>query len=178
MCVGVYCVKGVVCDFNFTCFCGSDWHDILICKFSGMQNPSIWGSKLWAVLHAVGIRTGRSLPSMSRDEVRELQWIVNNLETIVSCQECRKHIQEYRRHVPSPDKKAGDYHFWFWNFHEAVNSRLGKIGLPFESVSEVHKKGVFEAWREFEMTVKGKVSLVVLKTFERHLRLWAGFAGI
>ena len=141
-----------------------------------MQSPSIWGPKLWAVLHAVGSRCGRSPARIRLDELRELQWMVANLETIVPCQECRNHIQEYRRHVPLPDQDLGHYNFWFWNFHEAVNQRLGKVGVPHDVFMNTQQKGVIEAWKEFAAIVR--IPAVALKTFERHLRLWAGFAGI
>jgi len=143
-----------------------------------MQSPNYWGSKLWTLLHAVGTRTGRSLGRLRHDELRELQWMVANLETIVPCQECRKHIDEYRRHMPPPSDagETAGYNFWFWNFHEAVNHRLGKEGITFETLMSLKQVGVFEAWKEFTRVVR--IPSLILKNFERHLRLWAGFAGI
>ena len=141
------------------------------------QSPSIWGSKLWAVLHAIGSLSGRSPVRIRVDEIRELLWIVNNLESIIPCQECRKHLGEYRRLRP-PLAAAEDYNSWFWNFHEAVNTRLGKVGgvsLKDIIVAQNQKK-VLEAWKEFARVVK--IPIVALKGFERHIRLWAGFAGI
>lgn len=155
-------------------FCAVSYLQMYVWLYSEMQSPSAWGSKLWAVLHAVGSRTGRSIPRVRADELRELQWMVQNLESIVPCNECRKHIQEYRRHVLPPDRNPGDYNLWFWNFHEAVNTRLGKVGgVPFPLGEQPR---VLDTWREFAAIVK--IPTVLLKGFERHLRLWAGFAGI
>ena len=138
-----------------------------------MQSPSIWGPKLWAVLHSVGSRSGRSHVKLRIDEIRELNWMIHNLETIVPCNECRIHIEEYRKHTPPPQSDPEKYNLWIWNFHESVNHRLGKTGVPFPIGVQ---KRVFEAWKEFTAVVK--IPTAFLKNFERHLRLWAGFAGL
>ena len=140
------------------------------------QSPSVWGSKLWEVLHAIGSRSGRSPAKLQRDELRELQWIVDNLETIIPCKECRTHVEEYRKLTPPPEIWASDYDSWFWNFHEAVNTRLGKVGVSFEEYKLQNKQKVIESWKEFARVVK--IPATPLKGFERHLRLWMGFAGI
>ena len=144
------------------------------------QSPSIWGAKLWDVLHAIGSKTGRSPHRLRADELRSLRWLVDHLETIVPCQECRTHIEEYRRQHPPPPFSPADYNEWFWEFHEAVNHRLGKVGIPFSEVvsssSSDSRRDVIGAWKEFLAVVK--LPSVAVKAFDRQIRLWIGFAGI
>jgi len=140
------------------------------------QSPSIWGAKLWALLHAIGLRTGRSPYRLRADEMRTLQWLVGHLETIVPCQECRTHIEEYRRRHPVPDQSPEDYNYWLWEFHEAVNHRLGKVGIPFSELSLEGLPNVINAWKDFLSVVK--LPAAAMKAYDRHIRLWVGFAGI
>jgi hypothetical protein len=149
---------------------------VLVGMIPSQQSPSIWGAILWELLHAIGVRTGRSPHRLRADELRTLRWLVNHLESIVPCQECRAHIEEYRRFHPPPDESPGDYNEWFWQFHEAVNQRLGKVGISFSEVCSRPQRGVIETWKEFLAIVK--LPAVSVKAFDRHIRLWMGFAGI
>jgi hypothetical protein len=58
-----------------------------------------------------------------------------------------------------------------------VNNRLGKVGIPFSEIcSSESLPGVIGAWKEFLAVVK--LPAVATKAFDRHIRLWIGFAGI
>ena len=89
-----------------------------------------WGPSAWAILHALGERSGKGLERCRVDEQREMRWMIDNLEKIIPCHACVRHIVEYRRRNPLSD----DYKTWLWNFHEAVNQRLGKVGIPLDCV--------------------------------------------
>ena len=131
----------------------------------------MWGPQLWKILHGIGETAGYS-KICHTDEIRELQWIINNLEKIVPCRKCSRHIQEYRRIVPF----NGNYKYWFWNFHEAVNARLGKIGVPFDTLRG--NCNIMEEWAEYEKRLRGKIGIdwKDIKMFKRHLQLWLEFS--
>ena len=148
----------------------------------GMPLPSVWGPYLWVVLHRIGYRAGKAPDIMATDEKRELDWLFAHLETIVPCVECRQHIEEYRKvhGIPVPAECGR----WIWEFHEDVNRRLGKTGVPYSSElgSWPTNKSLRRLWREycesiFESVQMGNLPGKNLTEFGRHLFLWQGFAG-
>lgn len=145
-----------------------------------MPLPAIWGPKLWAVLHGIGGRAGRSMPQVRQDEERELKWLFDNLETLVPCPECRGHIVRYRKDHPLP-VKAAEYGRWIWEFHEAVNQRLGKPSVIWsERIGE--GSSVSKAWTDFQGSLKdsllkGSVKGDSVARWKLHLQMWRGFCG-
>ena len=139
----------------------------------------IWGPYLWGILHAFGEKTGKGLERCRIDEARELRWMIDNLETIVPCRICSRHIEEYRR-IHHPPQIQEEYKRWFWSFHESVNKRLGKEEYPFESV-----KGdcnIREVWKEYKNTMRQytilrRIDWKRIEDFNRHLNLWLGYLG-
>lgn len=145
-----------------------------------MPLPSVWGPKLWPVLHAFGARGGKALVRWHEDERREILWLIGHLETIVPCPECRKHIEEYRRSNPLP-VDARELGEWIWKFHEAVNERLGKErGPAFEVVLEQYQKvQIQKLFQEYfdlvkECVLKGTLSGTAVREWRRHLILFFG----
>ena len=146
-----------------------------------MPLPAVWGPKLWAILHGIGARCGRSTPQLRRDELRELQWLVAHLETIVPCPECRQHIIAYKGVNPTPES-AAEFCVWFYAFHEAVNARLGKPSYPL-TPGLGSTTNLTKAWEDFygclkESLLKGAVRGDAIAKFKQHLRMWQGFAGV
>jgi len=137
--------------------------------------PSVWGPVLWEVLHAVGAQGGRSPASIRGDEERELKWLFNNLESVIPCAECRKHLAEYRRAHPVPDAAEG-FAVWAWTFHNAVNERLGKAQVPFTQVLSTENPK--ELWKKYISILRNSIKADYIHMFGRHLRLWASFAGV
>ena len=158
-----------------------------------MNAPGVWGPHLWAVLHRIGFHAGKAPEKLAKDERREFEWLINHLETVVPCAECRAHIEEYRRGrrtTASASAKA-DPARWIWEFHEAVNARLGKTGVDFSSdlgssassASSASKKTLRQLWKTYTDTILtsvqvGFVSRESVSEFSRHLFLWQGFACI
>lgn len=141
--------------------------------------PSVWGPGLWEVLHAVGAQGGRSPASIRGDEERELKWLFNNLESVIPCAECRKHLVEYRRAHPVPDGAEG-FGAWVWTFHNAVNERLGKAQVPFTgaTVTPAAAANPKELWKKYISILRNSIKADYIHMFGRHLRLWASFAGV
>jgi hypothetical protein len=145
-----------------------------------MPVPAIWGPKLWSVLHAIGARAGKNSKALRIDEAREIKWLLEHLETIVPCPECRQHIQAYRQGSGLPTNTY-DTGLWLSKFHNAVNSRLGKVEVPF---TEDLGKGtnIIESWNLYQAVLKesmfkGTVQGKALADWNRHLRMWMGFCG-
>jgi hypothetical protein len=144
--------------------------------------PSIWGPKLWKILHILGYYSKRAPPPMRVDAKRQVDWLLAHLETIVPCVECRLHIEEYRRSgLPS---SLDDVAKWVWTFHEAVNVRLGKTGVEFseelgaiergESLKNLWLNYTTEVYQAVQM---GQLAGIGIKAFKQHLFLWKGFCG-
>ena len=145
-----------------------------------MPVPSVWGPKLWAVLHAIGARAGRNSKALRIDEAREIKWLLEHLETIVPCPECRQHIVNHRKTVGLP-VNTYDTGEWVWTFHNAVNRRLGKDELALNIESGL-SLAVLESWIGYQTVLKesmfrGTVRAEALKEWNRHLRMWLGFSG-
>ena len=162
-----------------------------------MNAPGVWGPHLWAVLHRIGFHAGKAPEKLAKDERREFEWLINHLETVVPCAECRAHIEEYRRgrrptasvsSLSSAMAEEGEGARWIWEFHEAVNARLGKTGVDFSSdlgsyASSASKKTLRQLWKTYTDTILtsvqvGFVSRESVSEFSRHLFLWQGFACI
>jgi len=145
--------------------------------------PAVWGPKLWKLLHILGYYSARVPEIMKKDAKREMDWMLSHLETIVPCVECRLHIEEYRRTVAGPENLEAVAE-WMWRFHEAVNGRLGKTGVPFSGDLGKIEKGetLKNLWAnyttEIYQTVQmGQLPGVGIKKFQQHLFLWKGFCG-
>ncbi len=142
-----------------------------------MPLPAVWGPIAWSLLHSIGNRAGQNVTKkLQADENREALWLLYHLEFIIPCPECRKHIVDYRKKygLPSSSKDVG---IWIWNFHEAVNQRLGKPpGPPFSN--EIGKENkIWERWFSYMECVKesfqvGHLHLIEIKEWKRHLHHW------
>jgi hypothetical protein len=152
-----------------------------------MNAPGVWGPHLWAVLHRIGFHAGKAPEKLARDERREFEWLINHLETVVPCAECRAHIEEYRRARKGFSPASASASRWIWEFHEAVNARLGKSGVDFSSdlgsSAFAPNKTLRQLWKTYTDTILtsvqvGFVTREAVSEFSRHLFLWQGFACI
>jgi len=146
---------------------------------------NIWGPQLWTILHKFGASAGTSIKNLSIDEFREITWLLNHLEMIVPCPECREHIKIYRQETGIPFTVATVAE-WIWKFHNAVNKRLGKPVEGIEIISEssfLTKGKIIDLWKDYLFVLKDTISKGVLvgkdvQEWNRHFRLWIGFMGL
>jgi len=115
---------------------------------------------------------------MRVDVTREYIWLIQHMETIIPCKECRDHVKAFKKEVPPPAEP--DEGAWFWALHESVNTRLGKPAVVY-SVDIGSGVSVKELWKVYKDTLRdslisGSVNGVALKEYGRHIGLWAGFA--
>jgi hypothetical protein len=142
-----------------------------------MPLPAVWGPFAWTLLHGIGYKAGKcKSQKLKADENREALWLLNHLEFMIPCPECRLHIVQYRKKygLPHGSSQVGE---WLWRFHEAVNKRLGKIpGPPFTSELGIEVV-IWKQWLEYLDCVKGSFQVGHLqqsevKEWNRHLHMW------
>lgn len=81
------------------------------------------GRATWSLLHAVA-----DLYPAEYNETytQAFQALLNALSVVYPCDACREHIKTYLQdHPPRFENRAHTVR-WVFNFHNAVNSRLGK----------------------------------------------------
>ena len=103
-----------------------------------------WGPLLWALLHTLAEKAGRQESLITRgDEVRAWPLFVKTLQPMLPCPFCRDHFQQYL--IDHPFSLPMDYYEWrtyipnyFYEFHEAVNQRIGKPSFPREDLKKTY----------------------------------------
>lgn len=85
-----------------------------------IQDTSVWGAKLWRVIHTVIERT----PGAA-------QALVAALKTSLPCPDCDNHYNQWLAKTPF----HGDARTWFLNLHNNVNVRTGKSTWTAEQVA-------------------------------------------
>lgn len=101
-----------------------------------------WGPCVWRLLHRRAIAWRHAMASWRRPQpeaaAAELAFLAA-LFNGLPCAECRREAQAYLRERP-PALLAGadSYHHWAFEFHNAVNRRLGKAELPLAAYQEMY----------------------------------------
>jgi hypothetical protein len=95
-----------------------------------------WAPLLWRILHSLAEHSGEIVsPLFADDEKRQWVLFVQMLPNILPCPHCREHAQDYLKTHPfaesvKPISSTKELHTflvdYFYTFHEAVNTRLGK----------------------------------------------------
>lgn len=113
-----------------------------------------WGPVLWKILHTLAEKSGKQSNSILRaDEIRAWVLLIKNLPEIVPCEECRLHATDYLKSVPFQLPETYEainlyVRTYFYTFHEAVNTRLGKPSFPFQDLAESYKTtGNLTKWK-------------------------------
>lgn len=169
-------------------------------KESGLIDPEkgAWAPLLWIFIHAIVEKTGNGQIGTVIDEIRELHWILSHIDTIIPCAICRIHCIEYKK-IHHLTQGAGfktvknavigfnkdQVRKWVWEFHTAVNERLGKtVHVEYESVEPMYKDYDIRklwkiVWGEIypEVGRKGGLDADKMREFNRHVILWRGFTG-
>lgn len=65
-------------------------------------------------------------------------WIRHQIVNL-SCEDCVRHSTQYIQ--MSPPEKADDPFIWTWEFHNAVNRRLGKPEMPYATARDLYLGG-------------------------------------
>ena len=107
-----------------------------------------WGPVLWKLLHSLAEHAGRPCfptPTNFADERRQWLNLVSMLPKMIPCEKCREHATEYLNVVrfdlkPVADDELYEYiRTYFWEFHEHVNSGLGKPSFPKDDLEAAYR---------------------------------------
>lgn len=96
-----------------------------------------YGPGIWFMLH---------LQAAHATTPQEKQCFLTTVKTLADhfpCHDCRKHFNDYLRSNPPENylNKDKGLFLWTWEFHDAVNKRLGKQSMTFD-----------EAWKQYKET--------------------------
>ena len=101
-----------------------------------------WGPVFWKLLHGMAERSGKNNRPEDQEDEKKL-WInlLNDLEKVIICVDCREHFQSYKTSNPVElPEKYKDFHQyikrWIYNLHEEVNARLGKPSFAYENIQK------------------------------------------
>lgn len=92
------------------------------------------GPRIWSEIHS------RSLKAQTKEQKREYDFYIQDLQDKFFCLDCRNHFGKYLKRYPpwkapfKSDKNGRDitYFYWSWKFHDSVNERLGKKRWSFK----------------------------------------------
>ncbi len=158
----------------------------IVDKPSYPQNEE-WGPLLWLILHTLAEKAGKQTnPITLGDETRAWPLFVKTLVPIIPCPYCKEHFEHYLQ--SKPFTLPMDYYEWktyiplyFYDFHEAVNHRLGKPSFPFSSLSTQYanagrlKDTIIALEKIQERAIKmGGVSLLAWKAWLKQLGMLRG----
>jgi len=103
-------------------------------KVSVMDGPAIWN-----LIHT------SSLSTETETEKEHFEWEINQICINFRCKECSNHCKEYLLANPLRDswtlihnKKDVGLFTWTWKFHNAVNKRIGKKLLDFDTALKMY----------------------------------------
>ena len=86
-----------------------------------------WGPKLWDVMHTFSF--SYPINPTNNDKLAARNFF-NSIGTLIPCKHCSQHCLEYtQRNQPRVNNKT-ELIDWVYNFHNAVNQRLGKQFYP------------------------------------------------
>ncbi len=105
--------------------------------------PEKWGPDVWTLLHSIAESIGILFGGHIGVEV---ELLIRSLPAVLPCAACQVHAREYiAAHPPKCRDMVGvslqSYvRRWLWEFHEAVNVRVGKPAgsFPFDRIGTVY----------------------------------------
>lgn len=105
-----------------------------------LPTQDILGPGQWYTLHSQAKR------AINEDKKKRFVEFVYEVRDDMRCDKCRNHMTEYLQHNPFEPYwnivgKSGEpvgMFKWTWNFHNAVNSRLGKPIMDWETAYNLY----------------------------------------
>jgi hypothetical protein len=151
-----------------------------------------WGPVLWTILHALAQKGGKALFASSRDDERR-QWILllQTLPKMIPCAMCREHSQAWIQTHPVAPIKTISYDElgtwlvdWVYDFHEAVNARVGKpsfdkrlLGVTYDHVSVPGALRILKPFIETAIRLSG-ITLMPWNSWVGYVRLLSSYYGL
>lgn len=97
------------------------------------------GPAEWHLMHS------SAYEAQTEEEKQRVKWLIENICKHFRCKECSGHCKSYSEANPIQDswtvmhngRDVGLF-IWTWKFHNAVNQRINKKVLDFETVLEMY----------------------------------------
>ena len=96
-----------------------------------------WGRLGWAWLHTLAITYPHRPTDYDRRVVSLRIW---NFVSHLPCWECQRHATQFVRSYPPDTRSTHTLQRWAWNFHNAVNLRLGKPLVSFSGYQRIYAR--------------------------------------
>lgn len=105
------------------------------------SDSNIWGPGVWFVIHILGLR------AKTIDKIKEYIETIKSIVDKLPCNDCRNHALGYIKSNPLEaniqlKNKDGEYigmFKWSWTFHNAVNIRLGKQIINYDTALGIYE---------------------------------------
>ncbi len=99
------------------------------------SDPAISGPGLWFMIHR------KARYADTPEKIREFIIMITDIIDNHPCRDCRNHGGQYQKLSPPENfvdhrNKDGEYNgmfYWSWLFHNAVNTRLGKLHVDYDT---------------------------------------------
>jgi hypothetical protein len=106
-----------------------------------------WGPLLWQVLHGLAEKIGALVvPLYAPDELKLWPQLLQTIELVLPCEECRKHCKEWvHEHPLTPMKTLTNAGLkiwiktWLWTFHSDVDCRLDKPTVTYDELEGLYR---------------------------------------
>lgn len=111
-------------------------------------SPSVWGPRMWKTLHTIAF----AYPEVPTAEQQQAALsFLTSLAQLLPCQSCRTHFAEYLAKNPPTLGSREQFAKYLNQFHNAVNTRIGKPTVPYDS-SRAYGKDSFP-WIQIVLAV-------------------------
>lgn len=98
------------------------------------MKTSVWGPSAWRFLHAISF----AFPDKPSLEDREAaKSLLQSLTRLLPCEDCKTHFAKNlaNTNLDAVVQSKASFASWLVDFHNAVNMRLGKSNVDFETVA-------------------------------------------
>ena len=107
-------------------------------------DPKLIGPGIWFIIHL----TARK--AVDEPTKRAFLELMKSLAQKFPCEKCRTHINEYLAKNPiehywngkNPSGEENGLFTWSWNFHNTVNTRLGKVYVDYDTAWNMYGDGI------------------------------------
>jgi len=137
-----------------------------------MNDPKVFGPGMWICIHTLALQA--TTEEKKKEYANEIRAIINGIK----CEECHSHATKYLKENPVEkyfkirDSKLGaeiGCFKWSWVFHNAVNKRLGKKQIDFNTalmmyVGSDEKCTDCGATKKKEETEEDKTQVITIKS--------------
>tara|TARA_Y100000591_G_C21695610_1_gene625500 strand:- start:27 stop:422 length:396 start_codon:yes stop_codon:yes gene_type:complete len=103
-------------------------------------DKQIWGPKLWEVMHTFSYAYPVSPNNIEKQSAMKFFTSIGHL---IPCTHCSQHCLDYTKSNPPQVQNKESLINWVYNFHNAVNQRLGKPQYPRDKLDKKYDDVAF-----------------------------------